>query len=136
MRALCGASSILLVIFELTGLFPFINGIIWNNDGKDAKQGAPPTSVLGDSIISQKATDSMFLMLDGNDNGGVTAEEIRAFVSSTGGSDLDEQGEIGSAAASVMLSMDDNADEIVRRKDLGDFLVRQGIYIHCVALVI
>jgi hypothetical protein len=134
MRLLLGAPPIFVFIFLWAVYFPSIHGIIWSNEGGDANhepENAPPLSVLGDSIISQKATDSMFLMLDGNDNGGVTAEEIRAFVRNTGGSDLDELGEIGSATASVMHSMDDNADEIVRRKDLGDFLVRQGMNFCC-----
>lgn len=125
-----GAHHLLYVVVQLLVVLQCSHGIVWNNyekgEQEQQQQREASVSVLGDSIISQKAADSMFLMLDGNDNGGVTAEEIRAFVSSTGGSDLDDQGEIGSAAASVMHSMDDNADQIVGRKDLRDFLMRQG----------
>lgn len=83
-------------------------------------------SVLGDSIISEKSSSSFFKMIDDNSNGHISVDELKQFVVHTGGQSLDEQGEIQSAVANVLLSLDDNLDKVVKKSDLAKFLVRQA----------
>ena len=81
---------------------------------------------LGDSVISEKSRNSFFDKLDNNDNGQLTIEEFQRFIKDTGGNALDDSSEIQSALANVMISLDDNADKIVKKKDLAAFWMQQA----------
>lgn len=81
---------------------------------------------LGDSIISEKASNAFFDKLDNNENGLLSVDEFQQFIRDTGGNSLDESSEIQSAVANVMISLDDNADKIVKKKDLAAFWMQQA----------
>lgn len=81
---------------------------------------------LGDSVISERASKAFFDKLDNNDNGMLSVEEFQKFIKDTGGNALDENSEIQSAVANVLISLDDNADKIIKKKDLAAFWVQQA----------
>jgi hypothetical protein len=111
--------SIMLTIVSVT--LVFVVYVLASQNNTDA------ASALGDSIISEKSSSSFFNLIDDNSNGHISMDELKQFVVHTGGQSLDEQWEIQSAVANVLLSLDDNLDKVVKKSDLASFLVRQGM---------